>query len=170
MTTPTLDRIEQKARSAEKRLRMRRAILWGAKALLGVLFVALVLMVFRKTGVTGERFTRIAIGVDAAVLVAVVVAAWFARLPRRAGAVALDRSHGLSDRLSSALAFGELPAAERTPFMTLAMDDAVKHAEAVSPKRAVPMILPDELIAIVVMMFLIGGVGLFEVRQHQPIA
>src|SRR5688572_20026053 len=168
--TPTLDRIEQKARAAEQRLRMRRAILWGAKALLAVLFVALTLLIFRKTGLTGERFTRIALGVDAAALVAVVVVAWLARLPRRAGAVALDRSHGLSDRLSSALAFAELPAEERTPFMTLAMEDGVKHAEAVNPKLAVPMILPDELIAVVPLILIIGAVGLFEVRHHQPIA
>ena len=54
----------------------------------------------------------------------------------------LDLSHGLADRLSSALSFGELPAAERTPFMVLAMDDAVAHADGVDPKKAVPMEKP----------------------------
>src|SRR3954451_12910928 len=94
-SVPSLDAIERSAHRAERRLRTRRAILWAAKALAGGLVAIAVLLILRKVGIIGERFCRI--GLALAVLQVFVAAgiAYAQRLPRRAGAVALDRFHNL---------------------------------------------------------------------------
>ena len=168
MGPPSLEKIESSARRAERRLRIRRAIVWGAKGLAAAMVVAAVLLVLRKIGVLPEKATRI--GLVACVVQAVVVAAlgFSQRLPRRAGAVALDRFHQLADRLSSALSFSELPAQERTPFMMAAIDDALEHAKRVDPKRAVPMERPREWPFLLIMVGALAGIALFEVRKHTP--
>jgi hypothetical protein len=165
----SLEAIERPARSAETRLRLRRAFRWAARGLAAALFAALVLLVLRKTGVVGERFARIGMGLAAFEVLAVFAVAYGLRLPRRAGAVALDRYHGLADRLSSALSFQELPAADRTPFMQAAIDDALAHAGKVDPRRAVPFEAPREWPYIVAMAGVIAGVALFEIRHHAPV-
>ncbi|WP_309675736.1 hypothetical protein, partial [Pseudomonas sp.] len=57
------------------------------------------------------------------------------KLPPRAGSIALDRSHVLSDRLTSALEFSKVPAADRSPLESLAIDDACRHASGLAPSR-----------------------------------
>jgi hypothetical protein len=161
--------IERQARRAERRLRTQRALAWAAKAFAAGLVAAAVILVLRKTGLASERFGRVGLLI-CAIQVAVVAAIAYTRtLPRRAGAVALDRFHGLADRLSSALSFGELPGAERTPFMMAAIDDALAHADKVDPRRAVPMTVPAEWPFLFLLILLLGGIGLFEIRKHQPI-
>ena len=54
-----LDPIERPAQAAERRLRIRRAILWSAKAMAGGLVAIAVFLILRKTGLIGERFARI---------------------------------------------------------------------------------------------------------------
>jgi hypothetical protein len=91
------------------------------------------------------------------VLVVVPLVAFLRRLPLRAGTIALDRSHGLSDRLTSAIEFARLPAAERTPLVEMAIEDAVRHTEKLSPRRAHPIRVPAEMAAILpALMSLIG--------------
>jgi hypothetical protein len=166
----SLEPIERPAKRAERRLRVRRAILWAARALAAGLVAVAALLVLRKVGVIGERVCRIGIGVAGIQVLVFALVAYTRRLPRRAGAVALDRYHGLADRLSSALSFGELSSEERTPFMLAAIDDALAHAARVDPKKAVPMQSPREWPFLAVMALVIAGVALFEVRKHQPIA
>lgn len=165
----TLSPIERPAHQAEQRLRLRRAILWAAKALAGGLVAVAVLLVLRKTGIVSEKVCRI--GVALATLQVFVAAsiAYARKLPRRAGAVALDRFHGLADRLSSALSFGELRAEERTPFMMAAIDDALEHVKGLSPAKAVPMQRPRELPFLLAMVGACVVISLFEVRKHQPV-
>src|SRR5262249_17890848 len=98
--------IERSARLAEARLRPRRAILWAAKALACGLVAAVGVLVLRKTGILTERAARVGLAIAVAQVLVVACVAYLRRLPRRAGAVALDRFHGLADRLSSALSFG----------------------------------------------------------------
>ena len=164
-----LDAIEGPARRAERRLRIRRAILWGAKALAAGLVLAAIILILRKTGVIGERFCRVGLIVAGVQVFIVSTIAYFQRLPRRAGAVALDRFHGLADRLASALSFGELNEGERTPFMLAAIEDALDHANKVDPKRAVPMIAPAEWPFHAVMVVVLIAISIFEVRKHQPV-
>ncbi len=51
--------------------------------------------------------------------------AWLKARPEHIGALALDRHHGLHDRITSALSFSELPPTERSPLMNAAIEDAV---------------------------------------------
>lgn len=164
-----LSAIERQAKRAERRLRTKRALAWAAKALAAGLVAAAVLLVLRKTGVAPERLGRIGLIVAAAQVLVVAAIGYTRQLPRRAGAVALDRFHGLADRLSSALSFGELPGAERTPFMLAAIDDAVAHAGNVDPRRAVPMVVPREWPFLVAMIAAIAAISVFEIRKHQPV-
>jgi hypothetical protein len=166
---PRVAPIERQASRAERRLRISRAVAWGAKAAAAGLVAAAVILVLRKTGIVPERLGRIGLIIAAAQVVVVGVLAYTRTLPRRAGAVALDRFHGLADRLSSALSFGELPGTERTPFMLAAIDDAVAHVDKVDPRRAVPMVMPAEWPFLALLVVFIGGIGLFEIRKHQPI-
>ena len=103
-----LDAIERQAKRAERRLRTTRALAWAAKAFAVGLVGAAIILVLRKTELASERFGRIGLLVCLAQVFVVAAIAYTRRLPRRAGAVALDRFHGLADRLSSALSFSEL--------------------------------------------------------------
>ena len=167
---PSLDSIERPARRAERRIRTRRAILWAAKALAGGLVAVAVLLVLRKVGVISEQACRIGLALSTLQVFVAAGIAYARRLPRRAGAVALDRFHGLADRLSSALSFGELKSEERTPFMLAAIEDALEHAQRVDPRRAVPMQSPREWPFLVAMSVAIVAILAFEVRRHEPIA
>lgn len=168
MTGGDLTAIARPVRAAERRLRLARAIRWGARALATALALALAALVLRKTGVVGERATRAVLIALGALAAAVFGLAFGRKLPRRAGAVALDRFHGLADRLSSALSFSELPDDDRTPFMQLAIDDAFAHAGSLDPRRAVRLPVPREWPFLLAMGTLLAVVGLFEVRKHQP--
>jgi hypothetical protein len=62
-----------------------------------------------------------------------------------AGALVLDRHHGLNDRVTNALAFARLPEGERTPLMQAAIEDALGAVDRLSPRDAVPLRLPRDL-------------------------
>src|SRR5215472_15147121 len=106
-----IERIRRLARRAERRLRLGRALHVGAKAFCGALIVAIVAVALRKLGVIGELPARVLLAGAGAL--GIVLAAWAWRLPVQAGARALDRFHGLHDRLASALAFAEHPSSQR---------------------------------------------------------
>src|SRR5450432_2497808 len=162
----SLQAIEHAAHRAERRIRLGRALAAGTKAVIVGLVLAGVSIALRKVHLVGEGVARGGIGVAAALVVAVTLVAYLRALPRRAGAVALDRFHALSDRLSSALSFGELPEADRTPFMDAAIDDALTVAATVDPKKAVPIRAPKDLGAAFAFAVAVALVCVFEVREH----
>jgi chemotaxis protein histidine kinase CheA len=103
------------------------------------------------------------------VLVVGTAHAWLSSRPKHIGALALDRHHGLHDRITSALAFTELPQSERTPLMVAAIDDAVETAKKLEPRRAAPLHFPREL---PIVALLVGGlvvIALLEVRTTKVI-
>lgn len=164
-----LARIERLARAAERRIRFGRALEAWVTALSIALIGAVLVVALRKTDHLREK-SAIAwlVGLFVATLVAAAVA-WFRRLPARAGAVALDRHHGLSDRLASAISFGAVPREERSPFMQLAIDDAVGVAKDVSPRRAVRIAVPAATLPAGLFVLALVLVGLFEMRRHEII-
>ncbi len=95
----SLASIERQARHAERRLRTRRALAWGAKALATALVLAAIVLVARKTGLVSERLARLGLVLTVAQVIVVAAIGFSRKLPLRAGAVALDRFHGLADRL-----------------------------------------------------------------------
>ena len=93
------------------------------------------------------------------------------RRPWYAGALALDRHHGLSDRISNALAFRQLPHAQRTIMMKLAMDDAARvDARRLSPRRAAPLRLPAETVLAAGLIVALAGLSVLEVRTERRLA
>src|SRR5262249_42566126 len=137
-----IDRIRRLARRAEQRIRFRRALDVGAWALCAALIVAIVDVALRKVGLVGERPARGGRALAGAGVAAAAVVAWTWRLAAQAGARALDRFHGLHDRLASALSFAARHPADRTPFMDAAIEDAVRAAPATQPAKAVPIAFP----------------------------
>lgn len=89
---------------------------------------------------------------------------WFAARPKEAGSLALDRHHKLHDRISSALAFSDLPPEERTPLMQAAIDDALVTARELKPGKAAPFHMPRELPIVAVLVVGLVGIALLEVR------
>jgi hypothetical protein len=163
-----IEKIRRLAAQAERRIRLGRVLRVGARALCVALVVAIIDVALRKLGLVGERPARVALyAAGAGVLVAAVVA-WTWRLTDRAGARALDRFHGLHDRLASALSFGAV--AERTPFMDAAIEDAVAAVPQARPRAAVRLPVPRSLGTAVGLAGVLTGVLLFEVRHHVPVA
>ena len=165
-----LARIDGLASRAERRIRIGRSLAWGASAACASLASAVVTLALRKTDALSERHARIAFVVEGALTLAAALFAYLRPLPLRAGAVALDRHHGLADRLSSAISFGLLPKTARTPFMDAAIDDALSLVKTVSPAKAVPIRAPRDLVAVGGLAVALVAVALFEVRQHTILA
>jgi hypothetical protein len=168
-TTEAFAALSRPARSAERRIRFGRALEIAATAACFACFAMAVVLVLRKTGHVRETLARAAIGVSLLGVLAPAVWAYLRPLAARAGSVALDRHHGLADRISSALSFAELPGSERSAFMDLAIEDGVRAARAVDPRRAVPLRSPKDLPVAIAMLFATVGIFLFEVREHVPI-
>jgi len=165
-----VDAVRLVAERAERRIRLVRAVqMVGRTSCASVLF-AIVDVALRKTGVIGEGTARALLtGAGVPVLLA-AAAGWGLRLPERAGARALDRFYGLHDRIASALSFAEQAARERTPFMQAAIDDAIAFAHGVSPRRAVPIVLPPSIRVFAGLAAALVALLLFEVRHHRPVA
>ena len=158
------------ARRAERRIRLGRAIRIGAIVLCVAIGATVVGVTLRKLGFVGDRPLHVLIAVAGSCVVLAVATAWAWRLPESAGARALDRFHGLHDRLASALSFASLAPAQRTPFMHAAMEDAIAAVGAVSPRRAVPVQLPRSLAAAGALAAVLVAAALLKVQRHDPVA
>ena len=167
---PGIERVRRLADQAERRIRFGRALRAGAKALCAALVVAIVAIALRKLGILHEWHARLALALAGVGIAVSVAVAWLWRLPDQAGARALDRHHGLHDRLASALAFAAKPAADRTPFMDAAIEDAIAVAPKARPSEAVVVPVPRSLAAAGGLAGALAMVLLFEVRTHIPIA
>jgi hypothetical protein len=91
------------------------------------------------------------------------------KLPAFAGALALDVHHGFSDRLTSALSFAGLSAANRTPLMDAAIDDACQRTEHLSPPKAAPLFWPRDLLAALGLGMGVALLALLQVRLPAPL-
>jgi hypothetical protein len=85
--------------------------------------------------------------------------------PSWQGSLALDKFHGFHDRVTSALAFSQVPSAERTPLMQAAIEDGVTLAAKLDPRRAVPIGLPRELGVVLALLLGLCALSLLEVRH-----
>ncbi|AUX35292.1 MULTISPECIES: hypothetical protein [Sorangium] len=173
--TKHLDRIRSAAFAVELRLRVARALRALPTALTLALAIAAGTLAVHKAlpaHLSEPRARQILLGAGLLVL-ATVALAMLRRLPPRAGTIALDRHHGLHDRLTNALAFDALPAAQRTALMEAAIDDACEHANELRPAGAAPLALPRELWASAAVGLGVLAVALLEVRtprKQAPVA
>lgn len=166
-TDRNIQRLSEAARRAERRERFTSSLATAARYLPFALLFAAILLGYAKLWPPDASKARLLVAGAVfafAVVGALVMREAFRRRPRLQGAMALDRHHDLRGRVANALAFSGVPAAERSPFMELAIEDAAAHVTKLEPSRAVPLRLPREtpLVAL-----LIAGVALlasFEVR------
>jgi hypothetical protein len=170
-----LSRIERAAAVVELRMRIDRAVGALPVVLTFSLAVTAAVLVFRKLWplYLSEALARqILVGAGSLVLLTLFVA-MLRRLPPRAGTIALDRHHGLHDRLTSAIAFRSIAAAERTALMEVAIDDACEHASALRPAKAAPIHFPADLPVAFAVAAGVVLIALFEVRtplREMPVA
>ncbi|HEY4159878.1 MAG TPA: hypothetical protein VGM29_17325, partial [Polyangiaceae bacterium] len=144
-TKSGIDLLRREARRAARRL-LGRALLARVFALLPLLVLYAVLAlgavkIWRLDVARQRPLLWLAYGFCALLL------AYAADLVRRRqspwrGSLALDEFHRLDDRVTTALAFSELPETERTPLMQAAIEDGVRLAGELSARRAVPFALP----------------------------
>ncbi|WP_437924435.1 hypothetical protein WMF37_36220 [Sorangium sp. So ce291] len=170
--TKHLDRIRSAALAVELRLRFGRALRALPSALTLALAIAAGTLAVHKAlpaHLGEQRARQLLLGAGLLVLVTLVVA-MLRRLPPRAGTMALDRHHGLQDRLTNALAFEALPAAQRTPLMEAAIDDACEHAGGLRPAGAAPLAVPRQLLASAAVGLGVLAVALLEVRTPRRAA
>ncbi len=128
--------------------------------------VAVIDVSLRKLGWIGEWPARIVLAAAAAGVVLAAGVGWAWRLPRWAGARALDRFHGLHDRLANGLSFSSLAPAERTPLMEAAIEDAIEASASVLPARAVPIRAPRSLGWAGAWGAVLCAIMMFEVRAR----
>jgi hypothetical protein len=135
-------------RRVSRRMRVARALVWGARAVLCTGAPCVIVLLFVRTGVLqapAHAWAWTWAGGGLVVAAGLGLGAWRAAPAERA-ARAVDDSHRLADRVASALDFLARP--ERTAFMDAAIRDASAAAAGVDARRAAPLRLPRELRAI----------------------
>ena len=83
--------------------------------------------------------------------------------------LALDEFHSLQDRVTTALAFSEVPEAERTPLMQAAIEDGVRLGAKLDPRRAVPIGVPPETGLAVLLALGLWVLSVLEVRHERQL-
>jgi hypothetical protein len=159
-------RILRQLGSVRRRVRVQAALDVAARAALVAAAGVLVAVYLWRLGVLTTRGLGACAAGAAAIVVVAAAAAAARRIPLARVAKRIDVTHGLHDRLGSALAFAR--EAEPTAFMRAAMDDAVAHAARVAPKRAAPIARPRGLGASALVLGCAGVVALlhFPERAH----
>ncbi len=108
----------------------------------------------------------LAIGVALVVLVGAALAAGFRKGAPLTGC---DRARFASTRRADALPtrsiLPRLPAAERTPLMQLAIEDALDAVTTLDARHAVPLRMPSETLLVVLLAAGLALLSLFEVRS-----
>jgi hypothetical protein len=163
-----LGRLERAARSTGRRLKLRRALTAASACLpLPLGYVAIVLGAAKAWPLTALQARPWLWGalVPAVFVIAAAARAAFSRRSPFEGALALDRHHGLEDRIANALAFSRLAEAEQTPLMQAAIADAAEHAKKLEPGRAARIVIPRELVFSAALVLGLVGLSLLEVRQ-----
>ena len=151
-----------------RRIRAQRAVDAGVLFTLVGLGLAGLVLGLSKTGLLApEEASLWLLGAGALPLFG---ASFGAALPLRPllAEKLLDRSHGLSSRIASAVEFADV--GEPTPFQLAAIADAAESAGELSPKRAFPFRRPQHIYAVAMLALLVTGIAFLEVRDQVPVA
>jgi len=167
-----LRRLAAASGRATRRMRVALGLDVGLKVMPVVLVVVVALLAVAKVRPSplSDR-ALLAAGLLGCVLVlGLALRSAFRRLSPLAGAIALDRHHGLRGRVAGALSFAAVDEKARTAFMRLAIEDGAQHSKELEPRRAVPIPVPRELLLVTVLVFGVAGVALLEVPvvRHLP--
>ncbi|HXK20283.1 MAG TPA: hypothetical protein VNG33_20880 [Polyangiaceae bacterium] len=163
-----ISRLARAARATGRRLKLRRALTVASACLpLPIGYAAVVVGVAKVLPLSFAQARPWLWGtlVPAAFVVAAAIRGALSTRSPFEGALALDRHHGLEDRISNALAFSRLPAAEQTPLMQAAIADAAERAPKLQPHRAAQIRLPRELAYSAALLLGLLGLAVLEVRH-----
>ena len=171
MTTPRdsgeLLEIEALVSKLARRIRTQRAIQYGVTAGVFAIMGLMVSLVLFKTGWL-EQGQLVTSGLVAGALVLVCAALGAARkLDRIALAQQIDRSHGLHDRLSSALSFAGEEDVFEDVYKASQIKEAGMHVGQVDLAIAAPFERPADLIPLVLFLLAFGMLGVFRAPSHQ---
>ncbi len=136
---------------------------------LGYAVVALTLVKALRLAAAAQRDLLLLGLVPLLVLLVSVGRVLFARRAVWGGSIALDQFHGLHDRVTTALAFSRLPAAERTPLMQAAIEDGAALAGRLDARRAVRIPIPRETGVAAVLVLGLCALSLLEVRHYRAL-
>jgi len=167
-----LERLARAARWTAVRLRFDETLARAGALLLVPLLYAVFALTYIKVARPGSEVEQslVLLGlVPVLVFVAGVLQAWLHARPRHLGALALDRHHGLFDRITSALSFREIPANQRSALMALAIDDAIEHAKRLAPRAAAPLHVPRELPVVAMLLGALVVIALLEVQTTRKL-
>lgn len=167
-----LIRIKKSAARAGRRLRYR--VLWARLAMglplpLGAACVALAAIKILALAPKTQTFLFYGVAALALLTLGFVLHGALKRRPRWAGALALDEHHRLDDRVTTALELVESPPTARSSFENAAIEDGLKVAPWLDPRRAVPVPIPRELGVSVLLVALLVAVGWFEIQTTRLI-
>ena len=162
--------LQRAARKAGRRARFA-AVFSRAMLLLpvplGYAVLALTLLKALRLDAAGQRWLLGFGALPLLVFLVGVARVWFARRAEWRGSLALDEFHGLHDRVTSALTFSKVPAAERSSLMEAAILDGVGLAEKLDPRRAVPIRVPREAGVVLALLIGLGALSTLEVRHYK---
>jgi hypothetical protein len=164
--------LRQAAGRASRRARGHAAFARAMRLLplpLGYAVAALTLVKVLRLSVSSQR-PLWALGLlPLFVFVFGVARALFRERPAWRGSLALDEFHGLQDRVTTALAFSDVPEAERTPLMQAAIEDGIAVSRQLDPRRAVPIRVPRESVLALLLVLGLGALSMLEVRRERQI-
>lgn len=167
-----LERLAWAARRTGLRLRLDETLARAALLLPLVLVYAIAALTYVKVAKPPTDVTRMLSWLGAVPLLLVLSAllrVWFKPRAREIGALALDRHHGLADRITNALAFRAVPPERRSPLMNLAIADAEAHVPALEPRAAAPLHVPRELGVVALLVVGLVVLANLEVRTVRTV-
>ncbi|PIE05329.1 MAG: hypothetical protein CSA75_05315, partial [Sorangium cellulosum] len=168
-----LRRIRTMAAWTGFRLRLSDALRWFVATLpipMLVALLSLAIIKIQRVDWAGCRPYILAFGASCLIVVGAVVYQMVRRRAPYEGAIALDKHHGLHDRLTNALFFMSRPEAERTEFMMLAVRDGCAHAKDLQPRKAAPIRFPPMVALPVGLAVAIAAIAVLEIRVYRTIA
>lgn len=149
------------------RLRLQGAIQYGTSgAVLGIMVMMLLLVLYKTSWLTQAQLGQGTIGVVVFVALSALVGALM-RLDPISLAQRIDRSHGLHDRLSSALAFAHDDALTKSEFAKAQIADAQRHLGGIELKRAAPFERPRDLMPLAIFAVALVLIGAARAPSHQ---
>ena len=159
-------RLQRPLTRVRRRLRLQAALEGGARAAVLAAAALLAGVYLWRLQAIGRRGLGAVALLAAGIFLAGLLARALGRIPLDRVALQIDRTHGLHDRLRSALSFAREPAP--TPFMQAAIADAERASDGVDPRRAAPLRRPEELAPAAVIVAVAGMVALLHFPARTP--
>lgn len=152
---PTIGPLRALVGRARRRMKLQRAMEYATTWAVGGAAVAAGAMVLYRLGVAEPWLLWRLLGLGLLLPLGGALLGVARPLDEELVARRIDRTHGLHDRLGTALEFVQDP--RPGPFKVALVHDALAHAPEVSPRRAAPFCLPRRLRALGMSLVLVAA-------------